>query len=428
MKRFAALLLILAFMLSLGGFVLAQDDMGGDDMMGPSVMVAPDGTVRLGFAAALTGEGLSAFGIDIRRGVELALEDRPTVTVGELSFPVEFDAQDSQCTPEGGQTVANRFAADDTIVAVVGPMCSSACAAAIPIFDDAMMSNVSASCTAAVLTNSGSMTFNRTVTSDPQQVAAAVQFITETLGLSSIAIIDDGSTYGAGLGDTIEVAIAEAGGEVVARDAVTVGDTDFRALLENIANAEPELIYFGGFNAEAARLIEQRFDVGLEDVPFMGADGIFGPELIELVGDNELVEGVYSSAPAPVSSDELDAFRTRYVETYGEEPPSAFNTNSYDATMLILDAIEAVGYIDDRGDLVIERADLAEALRSASIDGLTGQLVCDGMGDCATGPIAIYQVQDGEYVQIDTIAPNSGDMMDDMDDMGEDDEDSGDGM
>jgi len=376
-----------------------EDMSDGDDMMmddmGPSVMVAPGDTVVLGFSAALTGEGVSAFGIDINRGVELALVDRPTVTVGDVEFEVVVDAQDSLCSAEGGQTVANRFASDDSIVGVIGPMCSSACTAAAPIFDEAGFTTISASCTAATLTTSGFASFNRSVPSDAAQGSIAAEYIYSTLGFTSIAVIDDGSAYGEGLANLLIEGFEELGGSIVTRDAVTVGDTDFRALLENIASNEPELIYFAGFNAEAARLIEQRFDVGLEEVPFMGADGMFGPELIELAG--EASEGVYASAPVPASSEELTEFRERYIEVYGEEPPSAFNTNSYDATNILLNGIEAVGYIDDAGDLVVERAALSEYVRSATLSGLTGELVCDGTGECSTADVAFYQVVDGAY-------------------------------
>jgi len=366
---------------------------------GPEVVIAPDDPIRLGFGAALTGEGLSAFGIDINRGVELALEDRPALAFGEAVFPVELDVQDDLCNPEGGQTVANRFVADNSIVAVIGPMCSSGASAAAPIFDAAGYSNVSASATAGSLTKSGFTSFNRTVPTDDSQGLAAADIMYNVLGARNVAFIDDGSTYGAGLVDVVSATFEALGGTVAIRDAVTVGEVDFRALLEDVAAAEPDLIYFAGFNAEAARLVEQRLDVGLEDVPFMGADGIFGPELVDLAGDAS--EGVYATRPIPASSEELDTFAQRYVDTYGEEPPSAFNTNAYDATNLILNAIQEVGYLDADGNLVIDREALNKAIRRAAFAGLTGSINCSLDGECSSAEIGFYQVQDGAYTQID---------------------------
>ena len=68
---------------------------------------------------------------------------------------------------------------------------------------------------------------------------------------------------------------------------------------------------------------------------------------------------------------------------------------------MLLDAIEAVGTIDDNGDLVIDRAALHDYIRSYDKDGLTGPLNCDGTGECAIAQIGFYQVVDGQYVQLD---------------------------
>src|SRR5690606_29444364 len=153
-----------------------------------------------------------------------------------------------------------------------GPMCSSACRAAAPIFDAASYSSISPSCTAPDLTSSGYSSFNRAVVSDAFQGAIAANFIYNELGITRTATVHDGSTYGEGLVSVVQQAFDALGGEVVSSDAVSVGDTDFRGLLDAIAQADPELIYVGGFSAEAARLIQQRADAGLEDVPFMSAD------------------------------------------------------------------------------------------------------------------------------------------------------------
>jgi branched-chain amino acid transport system substrate-binding protein len=378
-------------------FAVAQDD-------GSTVTVASDGSVVLGVAAALSGEGLAPLGEDIVRGAELALEDRPTVTVGDAEFAVSLDPQDDQCSAEGGQAVANLFASNPEVVGVVGPMCSSACRAAAPIFDEAGFTSISPSCTAADLSTSDFASFNRAVVSDAFQGVLAAEFIFDTLGVTSIATLHDGSPYGEGLITVLTDRFTELGGEVVAADAVNVGDTDFRGLLEEIADSEPELVYFGGFPAEAARLAQQLPDAGLEDVIFMGADGIKTPEFIELAGDAG--EGVYASSSIGVSSDRLDEVTERYTETYETEPTGPFYPNAYDAVNMFLDAIEAVGEVDDSGNLVIDRAALSEYVRSISdFDGLIGVLNCDGTGECAVSDIEFVHVENGEFVQDAVVSP-----------------------
>src|SRR5690606_37652483 len=87
-------------------------DMEVADEAGPSVVINPDGNVVVGLAVGLSGEGIAPLGTDIQRGAELALEDRPTVTIDGMEFAVALDVQDELCSAEGGQAVANRFASD----------------------------------------------------------------------------------------------------------------------------------------------------------------------------------------------------------------------------------------------------------------------------------------------------------------------------
>ena len=370
-----------------------------DEPMTNAVMVSPDESVVVGLAAALSGEGVAPLGVDIQRGAQIAVARRSTVTVDGETFDVTLESQDDLCSAEGGQAVANRFVSNAEIVAVVGPMCSSACRAAAPIFDAAGFTTLSPSCTAADLSTSGSSSFNRTVVSDAFQGRIAADFIFTVLGVESIATIHDGSPYGEGLVAVLTARFEELGGEVVASDAVNVGDTDFRGLLEDIAQDDPELIYFGGFPAEAARLIVQRADANLEDVIFMGADGILGTEVIELAG--AAAEGAYASASIPAVSDQMDSFLEEYVDNYGEEPPAPYHAHSYDGVNVILDAVEAVGTVDANGDLVIDRDALSEYVRSfEGYEGLTGVLSADGTGETSFTDIGISQVTDGVFVRL----------------------------
>ena len=112
-------------------------------------------------------------------------------------------------------------------------------------------------------------------------------------------------------------------------------------------------------------------------------------------GVGELVDGAVVTAP------EAGALIARYVDTYGVEPTGPFQVNAYDATNMFLDAIEAVGTVDDAGNLVIDRAALAEYIRSIKdFEGLSGNLNCDGTGECSAADIGIVQYQGDEEVQV----------------------------
>ncbi len=403
-KKLTTLVMVLVAMMMLSSLAFAQ---------GEDVVVAPGDPVRIGVASGLSGEGIAPLGIDIQRGVELAQADRPTVVVGGVEFVVELDPQDEQCSAIGGQTVANLYTADATIAGVVGHMCSSSCLAAAPIYDTAGYVSISPSCTSPLLTVRGFASFNRAVPSDGFQGSVAADFVYNDLGITKIATIHDGSPYGEGLVTVMSQAFIALGGEVVGADAITVGETNFRSTLENLAAAGPELIYFGGFTAEAARLVQQMPDAGLAEALFLGADGMLSPEFVNLAG--ELSEGVYASAATTPATEAMDNFLAVYVEAYGEEPPAPFHANAYDAYNILLDAIEAVGTIDGDGNLVINRAALQEAVRGVSgFEGLTGTLNGDGTGETFTAEqsiITFQQVQGGEFVEVKVVG---GEMEEEM--------------
>jgi len=359
------------------------------------VKVEAGSPIRIGFGAALSGAGLDVLGIDEKRGAELAVADKGDL----LGFSVELVAEDDLCSAEGGTTVANKFVSDPSIVAVLGQMCSSGCLGAMDIYQEHNYTMVSPSCTGVVMTTRGNTSFHRVCWNDEIQGPAAAEYL-YSKGITKVATIHDGSPYGEGLANTLAAAFEELGGEVVSAEAVNVGDTDMRPLLERIKSAGPEAIYFGGFVAEGAYLASQRIDVGMEDVIFMGADGLQALDYVKAAGSAS--EGTFVSAANPAEAGPgMPAFLEAYQAAYGEEPPAPFHAHAYDAAMVIMNAIEKVAQTDADGNLLIGRKALNEAIGSTSgYQGLSGMITCDEVGNCGTGTVAISEVRDGEFAVV----------------------------
>lgn len=375
---------------------LAAVDAAPEDALGV-VAIAPGESIRLGFAAGLSGAGIDVLGIDEQRGAELAVVDRPTVG----GFPVELVVEDSLCSGEGGTAVANRFVSDPDIVAVVGHMCSSSCIPASDIYEANGYTMLSPSCTAVAFTDRGLQAANRVAWNDAIQGPAAANFIFNNLGVRNVATIHDGSPYGEGLVQEMSNAFTALGGTIVAAEAVAVGDTDMRPVLTSIGAENPELIYFAGFPAEGAFLASQRFDVGLDEVLFMGADGIRADDFITAAGN--AAEGTYASAADFASAGPgLTSFLANYEAAYGEAPPGPFHAHTYDAVGVYLDAIYEAGVVGPDGTLYIGRQALNDAVRGTSgYQGLSGVITCAENGDCGSGSVAISVVQDGEFVTVE---------------------------
>jgi branched-chain amino acid transport system substrate-binding protein len=313
-------------------------------------------------------------------------------------FDIELLEEDTQGTPEQGASVANKLSADPQVVGVDGHSFSGSTEVAIPIYGDAGVVMMSPSATNPDLTGLESPVFNRVAFHDRMQGEFAANYIYNTLGVRKIAVMHDGGAYGQGLAEMTSGFFVALGGTAVGTEAITPGETDYSAPLAAIAAAGPELIYFGGYDADAAVLVTQMPAAGLEDVLFFGCDGTFGANYLNLAGD--AAEGTFSTSVPIPESDAFDQFRADYQADYGDEQGelSPFSPHSYDATTILINAIEEVA-IEHGNNLVIPRKALADKVRSTSgYVGLTGEINCSDIGECAAASIKFMKVENSDWV------------------------------
>ena len=370
-----------------------DDDSMGEGMMSAEelmadalgvVELAEGDPIEIGAMFVLSGPNES-LGVDSRDGVELAVADFGAF----MGHDIELTAEDSACSPEGGQSAATRIAANENVIGVVGTSCSGAAEPAIPIIGDAGMVMISASNTAPRLTASDRPDsfagYLRTAHNDLFQGRVAAEFAFNELGLTTAATIHDGSPYAEELQSVFSEVFTDLGGEVTAQEAINVNDTDMKPVLTSIASTEPEIIYYPIFTAEGGFITQQAREIdGLAATTLMGADGLFSPDFVEAAG--EAADGVYLSGPFVGDSAMYDEFIVNLEATYGRPPLSGFHAHAYDATMIILNALESASAESEDGTLVIGRQALRDAVFATDgYEGLTGTLSCDENGDCATG-------------------------------------------
>ena len=357
--------------------------------------VIPEGqTIKLGMGAPMTGD-YSMFGIDISQGAQIAINDQADVD----GFAFELVAEDTQGSPEAGAAVANKFVSDPTFVAIPGHIFSGSTEAAMPIYEEAGLPMLSPSATNPPLTELGSKVFNRVAFTDDIQAGDSSEFMYNELGIRKLAVMHDGGTYGQGLADLVKADFEALGGEVVAYEAVTVGETDYTAVLSSIAAKEPEAIYFGGYVAEGVVIVNQMAQSGLGDAIFFGCDGTFGKEFLEKTGENG--EGAYAASLVPPDSPAKEAFDAAYAAAYGEDPGvlSPYTWSGYDAAKALMDQVASVAVLGEDGSLYVPRAALVKAVRTMSgVQGITGDITCTEVGECNTAGPALYIIQDGEWV------------------------------
>jgi branched-chain amino acid transport system substrate-binding protein len=371
------------------------------------VTVAAGEPIKIGTLLVITGEN-QTLGLDSQYGAELAVDyfgdNAFDGVAGQIAgHDIELVNEDEGCSAEGGTAGAQRLVTDTQIVAVIGTSCSSAAlGVADKIFGDQGIVLMSPSNTSPALTNPGTHNpfYLRTAHNDSIQGAVVAQFAFEELGAASAATIHDGSPYAEGLANAFAAAFEEAGGTITDQVSIQTGESDYSSILTDLATGGPELLYYPIFVGEGGLITQQAVENG-SFTYLAGSDGMFNPDWIAAAGA-ENAEGVYISGPdlSQLAGDEdfyRGEFLPAYTEAYGE-PTSVFHAHSFDATNLVLTAIESVA-IEDGDTLHIPRTALKDALfATENFPGLTGSLSCNENGDCQqSATIGVVTVENGEF-------------------------------
>lgn len=335
----------------------------------------------------------SDLGTDVLHGVEIAIDDRPTL----LDHDVQLTTEDGLCTPEGGATAAQKLAADSTLVGLIGSVCSDETVGGIATLTDAGLTTISPSNTRPALTfpdrGPEYAGYLRTAHSDAFQGKAVAEFIYNELELRTAATIHDGSAYAEALQQVFVDEFTALGGEITIQEAVSKGQTDMVPVLTRVGATSPDVLYYPIFTAEGGFITAQARDAaGLEEAVLMGSDGLFSPTFITAAGPN--AEGMYLSSPDFTAfGDEYQAFLDKHQAKYGTAVLQIFHAHAYDATNILFDALEDVALVGDDGTVYVPKGALRDRLfQTSDHEGLTGTLTCGEFGDCGAPVIAVYQV------------------------------------
>jgi branched-chain amino acid transport system substrate-binding protein len=270
----------------------------------------------------------------------------------------------------------------------------------MPIYEKVGIPMLSPSASLPALTTMGSPVFNRIVFTDARQGPPAAEYLFNKLNVKKLAVLHDGSDYGKGLAEAVIARFTELGGEVVATEAITKGETDYTPVLSAVSSKNPDAVYFGGYTAEGAVIVNQMKQTGLENTIFFGDDGTYGADFLDRTGANG--ENAYATiAPVPAESAEKTAFDAAYLAQYGKEAGSLspYTWNGYDSVAALISAIKSVAVVGEDGNLYVPRSALVTAVRSMKdYKGIGGTYTCEANGECNTLAPMFVMVKDGAWV------------------------------
>ncbi len=371
---------------TLGICVLAAAGCGGSDDSASGTTdttAAKPCDASIGVMTVLTGAA-GPQGREQLHWAQLATEQFNTANGTNIKI-VEGD---DQLDPAQGATVGQQFASDKSIVAVVGPESDGTVDSAGPILGKAGLVMVSPSATSSRLTDGKYPTFYRVIPPDSLQGSQDAAFMTDTLDVKKVFVIDDQSAYSKGIADEVVPKLKDAGVDVTS-DSVSGTTTDFSALVSKIAD-DTDVVFLPWMLAANAQLFGDQMSEQGKKAAIFGTDGVFSPQ-------DFAVNGSYISTFSPdlVNDPKYADLVKEFEDKYGAF--GAFGLPTYPATQVVLNAIKKVC---DDGDSTPDPAAVAEAVKNTNIeDSVLGQpITFESNGEMKDAKFYVYTIKDGKYV------------------------------
>ena len=325
----------------------------------------------------------------------------------ELGDPV-----DTSCSPAGGRAGAMGILGDPKVAGIIGTNCSAAAVAAAPVVSDAGLIMISPSNTSPRLTSDLAGNANpdyqpgyfRVSSNDLHQARALSDFVYNRLELRTVATVHDGDPYTSALVEAFANAFSALGGTVPSQAEIAKGQTDMTDVLAEFATAAPDAIFFPLFVTEGSAFAEQAQSfAGLEGTTLISAAALLVSQFLATPQS----EGIYFAGPEADFRSNVNEVTGRSGEQvlaafdarHGGFPLSPYWAHAYDATTILLSAIEAVA-VEEGDMLLIDRAALRAEVHATAMSGLIGTVTCDRFGDCGTGRMNIYHHTDRNITDV----------------------------
>jgi branched-chain amino acid transport system substrate-binding protein len=354
---------------------------------------AQEMVVRIGHVGPVSGPQ-AHYGRDNENGARMAIEDLNAkgVTIGGKKVKFELVAEDDAADPKQGTAAAQKLC-DAKVNGVVGHLNSGTTIPASKVYNDCGIPQISPSATNPKYTQQGFNTAFRLLANDNALGAGLAQYAVNNLKIKRIAVIDDRTAYGQGVADVFKKTAQAKGVEIVDEQYTTDKATDFMAILTAIKSNKPDGVFYGGMDAQAGPMLRQLEQLGMSKVKFFGGDGVCTEKIIELSGGAKTLgnvvcaEGGSSLAKMPGGN----AWKARYDAKYPKQF-QLYSPYSYDATMVMADAMVKAGSADPKAYLPV--------LAKTDYQGVTAKIGFEADGEHKNPSMTLYTYKNGKKVPL----------------------------
>src|SRR3954447_3075251 len=328
------------------------------------------------------------------------------------NFTIKYTSLDDSSAAKGGDwdgTVetsnANTAANDPDAMVYIGTYNSGAAKLSIPILNEACLIMLSPANSYPGLTHAvdgvtaqgepdsyypgGYRNYARVINTDDNQGGASSEWAL-SLGFKKAYVIDDGQTYGQGIGRAWAIHFGKIGGQVLSANGSSESydpkATDFQALGQKIKSSGADVVFVGAITGQGTAKLWKDIKQVNPNIQMFGPDGVNEKPWYE--GAGAAGNGTYLTFGG-VDISQLQGIGKTWADEYksahnGTQPPF-YATYAKAAAQVTLAALQKAATND--------RAEVLKAIMATSgLDTVVGAMAFDQNGDAKEGVISSYQV------------------------------------
>lgn len=308
--------------------------------LAPGIGAAQGATFRIGALNPITGAG-SPYGSGMQKMILAAVEE-VNAAGGAGGRKLEVFADDTQTTPQAAVLAAKKLIEVNKVKAILGTWSSGVSLAVVPLTNDAnilLMNTSGAPALSVPPANAKGLSYRFQATNDRFGRAFAEIAVKE--GYTRPATMAFNNASGIGNTTGFKKAWEAKGKQVIAEVVYEPNQPSYRAELQKILAAKPDVIVMGSFLPDTTIILREWFQTGATTkwiIPGWAAN----PQLVAALG-NEVTEGLISVDS--VSNENAASFKhydAAYQKAVGQPGASnVYAAMTYDMVITLALAMEA---------------------------------------------------------------------------------------
>src|SRR5438270_1692820 len=346
------------------------------------------GQTKIGVITSLTGS-LDAFGEAHKNGYAIAL-DEINAKGGVLGKKVELDFYDDQSKPDQAVQGVSKLVDQDNVPILLGSYSSESTKAIVGSITQRETPLIISTATADNVMDSKSPWVFRICAGANDYARTTIAFLKANGAPKTMAIVYENTNFGQSNMKAMTAAAKEAGINVVAVESYEAKSPDYKAVLQRVKQANPDVVYFCSYLLDATTLMRQTREVDLNPRYYTSAGtGFAAAEFPTEKGAGKNAEYTFSVSqwlPSAkwAGSKDFDAEYFKRFKTH----PAYHAIQAYAALRAAAEAINSAKSL--------EPAKIRDAIKSLNLTSTPFGPIKFENGQ-NQHPVLITQIQQGQY-------------------------------